>query len=265
MNSNSNALSSDVPAFSHQEYRMILSRLKEYLPILDYSEVTENVNRFCVIRHDVEFSLERALDLAQIEHDMDIQTSYFIQLGNNTYNAISKKSLDILRKINNLGHKIGLHFTPTSSEEEVVYQEFIALKTILDSRLDIDIDRFSFHRPNLNRKLISSNIRINGVINAYDKLYFEYFDDTIPENPDIKYISDSNHQWKYGHPIDVVSGSCSKVQVLIHPFSWSKNGGDNLANYVSLLKEKNNVLMDSINAEISNFPKDDLKNIISLQ
>ena len=87
--------------------------------------------------------------------------------------------------------------------------------------------------------MLSKNINIDGIINVYSNLFFEYFDDKIPEDPEIKYISDSNHQWKYGHPLDSMNSSWRKIHILIHPFSWSSSGGDNYENYLNLLKEKN--------------------------
>ena len=244
--------------FSYDEYRHILQQLLDNLPILDYAEINNETGSFCIIRHDVEFSLERALKLAIIEHEMDVKASYFIQLNNSTYNAISHESLNIIRKISELGHKIGIHFSPSSSNVDLVKQEFYFFRDLFENRLNKTIDRFSFHRPNLNPQLLQNNIKIDGVINAYSDLYFEYFDGNVPKNPVIKYISDSNHQWKYGHPLDVIESDCKKVHILIHPFSWSRIGGDNLANYQSLLEEKNNSLMISINSEISNFPFDEI-------
>ena len=100
------------------------------------------------------------------------------------------------------------------------------------------------------------------MINVYDNLYFEYCDEAIPPNPKIKYISDSNHQWRYGHPLDTIVNNFKKVQILFHPFSWSLKGGNNIENFISLLEEKNSTLIDSINSEISNFPLNEIKKSI---
>ena len=55
-----------------------------------------------------------------------------------------------------------------------------------------------------------------------------------------------------------MNSSWRKIHILIHPFSWSSSGGDNYENYLNLLKEKNDKLMESINEEISNFPISDI-------
>ena len=245
-------------SFSHSEYRHILRQLMEYLPILDYSEIDQNTESFCVIRHDVEFSLDRALELARIEHEMNINTSYFIQLNNDTYNPLSSKGIEIIHEISKLGHKIGLHFTPSSAEHNIIVEEFNTLKAIFYGKIGFNIDRFSFHRPNLNVELLSNKIRIDGLINVYDDLFFEFFDGEIPDKPRVKYVSDSNHKWKYGSPLEAIDDGCRKLHILFHPFSWSEEGGNNLDNYLSLIKEKNHNLINSIDAEMSNFPLDEI-------
>ena len=190
---------------------------------------------------------------------MNIRTSYFVQLNNNTYNALSLKNRSIIKEIEYLGHKIGLHFTPTSTNHKTIEKEFFELKLILEKYISKEIDRFSFHRPNLNRALLKNNTEIEGMINVYNKLYFEYFEQEVPVKPKVKYISDSNHKWRYGHPLDLLNNDFKKVHILFHPFSWSMRGGNNLENFLSLVEEKNNTMLDSINSEISNFPIDEIK------
>lgn len=255
---NSNYDIAEVAPFSYAEYRNILQSLSEQFDIIDYGDIDEKTESFCVIRHDIEFSVERALEMAKLESEMNVKTSYFFQINNNTYNPFSSKNLAIIHDIAKLGHKIGIHFTPSSSKEKIVRSEFFMMKRIFEDLTKISVDRFSFHRPNLNSEVLSENINIDGIINVYSNLFFEYFDDKIPEDPEIKYISDSNHQWKYGHPLDSMNSSWRKIHILIHPFSWSSSGGNNYENYLNLLKEKNDTLMESINEEISNFPISDI-------
>ena len=72
--------------FSYKEYGEIISSIQKHLPILDYSEVNDSTEKFCVIRHDVEFSVDRAFNLALYEHSLGIETSYMFQIRNNCYN-----------------------------------------------------------------------------------------------------------------------------------------------------------------------------------
>ena len=39
----------------------------------------------------------------------------------------------------------------------------------------------------------------------------------VPESK-VKYISDSNHKWRYGHPKELAEANFKKVHILFHPF-----------------------------------------------
>ena len=54
--------------FSYNEYKNIINLVREHIPIVDFSEVDEKTKKFCVLRHDIEFSIDRAYKLAQIEN-----------------------------------------------------------------------------------------------------------------------------------------------------------------------------------------------------
>ena len=56
--------------FSYNEYTQIIKSIKAKLPILDYSEINDQTEEYCVIRHDIEFSLERALSIAKLEKEI---------------------------------------------------------------------------------------------------------------------------------------------------------------------------------------------------
>ena len=54
---------------------------------------------FVIIRHDVEYSVERALALSRVEESMDFRSHYFFQWTNNSYNILSRKNRDILKEM----------------------------------------------------------------------------------------------------------------------------------------------------------------------
>ena len=51
---------------SYDEYRKILKNIKASGKLMDYKDAL-NADEFLILRHDVEFSLERAYRMAQIE------------------------------------------------------------------------------------------------------------------------------------------------------------------------------------------------------
>ena len=66
--------------FSHKEYISILKDIKNNYNVLDYTDVSENTESFAIIRHDIEFSPYRALNLAKIDHDLGIKSCFFVGL-----------------------------------------------------------------------------------------------------------------------------------------------------------------------------------------
>ena len=240
--------------FNYKEYETLIKYISKKLPIMDYSQISDNTKSFFIIRHDVEFYLENAYDLAYFEKEnLGINSTYFFQIRNNCYNLFSNKNIKIVHDINKMGHRIGLHAHMDALTDNNKIEEYIINDIdILQNVLNIPIDRFSFHRP--KRKHLEMNLKIEGIINAYENKYFTFSDNLL--NLDVVYLADSNHKWKYGYPLDVDLNLVKKVQLLAHPYSWSKDGNDNLENFRCIVDKKITEIKKSINSEIKNFPKE---------
>jgi len=239
--------------FSFKEYKTILNFIKDNYQIIDYSDVTDNTNSFAIIRHDVEFSPNRALDIAKIDKELGIESSYFFQIRNNCYNSLSGENVNIIKKISNLGHHIGAHINTSQFNSQNSLESFVVKDVeTLSKYTNLNVDRFSFHRPKPYQ--LREYIKINGYINAYDNKYFHYYDEIQPKKLRVKYIADSNNNWKYGHPLNLNVDEVDKLQLLTHPFSWTKDGLDNYDNFKSVIGEKTKEMVNSFNSETKSFP-----------
>jgi len=228
--------------------------VQQNLPIVDYKDVNDNTKKFCVLRHDIEFSIDRAYKLAKIEKELGVVSTYTVQVRNNTYNALSEKNIDLISKIRELGHHIGLHQNPPSSMKLDTLKDYIMRDiTILEDCYGFEIDRFAFHRP--KKEYLNCYVELDNRINCYDKKFFHFFENK-PESLEILYLADSNHKWKYGYPLDFDFSKINKLQLLTHPFSWSDSGGDNYGNFVTLIRERNDELVNSMNTETNTFPQE---------
>ena len=240
--------------FSYNEFRNLINMVQQHLPIIDYKDVKDNTKKFCILRHDIEFSIDRAYKLAKIEKELGVVSTYTVQVRNNTYNALSEKNINLISKIRNLGHHIGLHQNPPSSLKLATLKDYIMRDiTILEDSYGFEIDRFAFHRP--KKEYLNCYVELENKINCYDRKFFHFFDKR-PESLDILYLADSNHKWKYGYPLDFDFSKINKLQLLTHPFSWSEKGGDNYGNFVSLIRERNDELVNSMNTETNTFPQE---------
>lgn len=238
--------------FSYDSYRKIIELIQKSGRQATYQEACER-DDFILMRHDVEFSVERAYDLARLEQSMGFTSAYFFQWTNNSYNLLSKPNIEMIHKMNDKGHTIGLHYALNGLENMNEVRERIKLEVAaLSSLLEFDIDAFSIHRP--SKEVLAENLTIPGVINAYDKKFFT-FADAVDENTklEIKYLSDAQHKWNYGYPDEETIASNRKIQILTHPYSWTEEGYENAANFQTLLEEKHQELIDTINNECKHF------------
>lgn len=244
--------------FSYAEYRNIITLVKQNLPIMDFSEVNDEVNAFCVLRHDIEFSIDRALQMARIEHeDLNVHSTYTVQLRNNTYNALSQKNIEAIQEIESMGHYIGLHQNPPQmSDDELVDYITKDIET-LEHYYGFSVDRFAFHRCGSNPGILERYVEVPGKINCYAKEFFHYFSGDKPEEIRVHYLADSNHDWKYGHPFNIDYWDLpQKMQLLTHPYSWTERGYENISNFTKLIKERNEELLSDMNTETKTFPKE---------
>ena len=95
--------------FSYEEYKEIIQIIKESGRMANFKQA-RGKDQFIIMRHDVEFSVDRAFALSKLELSMDFTSTYFFQWTNNSYNILSKRNMDMIRYMHERGHEIGLHF-----------------------------------------------------------------------------------------------------------------------------------------------------------
>ena len=236
--------------FTYISYKKIINKYSNRIKI--FNDILENDDDdFVILRHDVEFDIERALKMAKLENECSVNSIYFIQVCSNAYNPFSPKNLDRINEIKGLGHHIGLHFY-TSHLQDLSWKnieiELERQNDLLSNFTDSDINVFSFHRP---PKILLENRNniIAGLINAYGEKFFHYSDDPV----NVKYISDSLNLWRFGHPLDDFTHD--KVQLLFHPDYWSEDGLDEFSNFERLINENSIEFKETLNTETKNFSK----------
>jgi len=238
--------------FSFDDYKKIIRIIKSTDRYMDYHKALTS-DKFILMRHDVEYSVERAYELAKVESSMDFTSTFFFQWTNNSYNILSRKNKDLIKDMHERGHTIGLHFALNGmTDMEQIRKQIVKEIDILNSMFEFKIDTFSIHRP--SKDVLRENIKLPGIINAYQDEFFT-FAENVTENTSVsvKYLSDANHIWRYGYPDEKNILENDKVQILTHPFAWCKKGYDNFENYKSLIKEKYVELVNSVDNECKDF------------
>ena len=201
--------------FTHYKNTLKLALAKNYkfLRCEQHNLITQH-SKVVVLRHDIDFSLEGALKLAKIENQLGITSTYFIRLHSKHYNPLEYNSYKIVKKIQNLGHEIGLHQEPafasiiSSTPNKYAQQEIESFNLIFQTK----IKGISTHEPT------RTNIQITPQnISEFDIEYEAYFP-IFTQN--MKYISDSGARWREGDMFEWLQKDVLKLYVLIHPVWW---------------------------------------------
>lgn len=235
--------------FTYKDYEKLLELLKEKdYRISDFKTCFEE-KRCVILRHDVDFTLNKALELAKLENSKDVKSTYFILLSTSFYNIFSKASYEIVNEIIGLGHSIGLHFDEkrykTSGLDSLNFYINYE-KSIIENLIGCKIESVSIHRP--SNWILENDIQLDGLINTYSKYFIK----------DIKYLSDSRMFWREDVFDIVEKESYDKLHILIHPFWYSHKE--------ETMKEKLFAFIQSSKSERYNNIKEnfeDLKEVIS--
>jgi hypothetical protein len=197
--------------FTLKNYHYLLNLALENYQFCDFTNIKEG--KSIILRHDVEYSIPIAERMAQIEYDLGIQATYFLQLHSVFYNPLDKDVYNSIKSIMNMGHNLALHFDSHfwNIDKENHLEKYLLIdKETLEKYFVCDIKVFSFHCTN-EFILTCENEQYAGMINVYSKYFKEK----------IGYNTDSTGIWRYERLEDrLKQAQDEKIQILIHDGMW---------------------------------------------
>ena len=168
------------------------------------------------LRHDVDLSLEAALEMARLEHELGVRATYFLMTESGFYNLDSHVGKYAQRQLRQWGHAVGLHAVYPRAE--------------LDRRFDKVI---AWHNP--DPEFMTQPI--GGAVNVMEEPYF------TPGH----YRSDSNRHWREGCPHEELrEGKFEWLQLLIHPEIWVYEGSTMRETMLTMLDAKRDEWIDAL-------------------
>ena len=187
------------------------------LPFRDFEAPT--ASPVLLLRHDLDGPLAGARLLADIEAEVGVKATYFVQTAGDFYNLLSAKSRSFLRHLVALGHEIGLHYEASryaGSDGEASLRGDLRL---LEELTGVPVQSASQHIP-----IEGDSFAIDRYVphDAYAPRFTE---------PPMTYISDSLMAWRQATPHDLMDRRAS-FQLLTHPETWCshyRDMGDALA------------------------------------
>jgi hypothetical protein len=151
-------------------------------------------DRDLFLRHDVDLSLDAALQMAELEAQERATATYFLMTESVFYNLASKEGIVAIERLRKLGHRIGHHAVYPNVQLDARFEPVVA-----------------WHNP--DPKYMSAPVA--GAVNVMAEPWFS------PPT----YRSDSNQRWRSGCPHDELrAGAFPWLQLLVHPEIWVYEG-----------------------------------------
>lgn len=228
--------------FTYKAYANLIELLRiNGYTITDYRDYIKH-EKCAILRHDIDYSMDKAVKLALFEHQLGIKSTYFVLVSSPFYNIFQEETKRNVKLISSLGHSIGLHFDEVNYSEEY-YLEIGGVKNVIfdeialmEKALNLNIDSVSMHRP--SEKTLTANYDLYPVINSYGKCFFNEF----------KYVSDSRRRWRENVEEIISSRKYDRLHILTHAFWYNEKEQDlreSLLNFVNSGNKDRALLLDA--------------------
>lgn len=196
--------------FTEAAYDRLVRLALQHYRFGSFADWRDAPPRTVLWRHDLDFSVHRALALARIEADAGARATYFLNLHSAYYNALESEVANRVREIVALGHELGLHFDPAFETSRDQLEALAAERRLLEDVFDVPVRSFSLHNP-VVAAWSSEDDEVAGMVNTYGQSLRERF----------AYCSDSHGVWRHRRLQDVLDeASDERLHVLTHPEWW---------------------------------------------
>lgn len=219
--------------FTFDDYEALLDGALEngyrFYTLREYISNDEHETPCVVVRHDVDRKVATALEMARVEADRGIATTYYFRT--------STFSPETVREVEGRGHEVGYHYedlVKTRGDLEGAHERFAT--NLARFRQHADVRTICPHgsplSPHHNLDMWNGERTLEeyGLIGeAYLSMDTNTAD---PERP--SYVSDTGRAWGTSLPgfgrvettDDLIaalgSGSCDQFCLLVHPGRWSR-------------------------------------------
>jgi peptidoglycan/xylan/chitin deacetylase (PgdA/CDA1 family) len=227
--------------FTHARYREVLRAGRQagyrFASFGEIPAVRRSTERVCLLRHDCDNDLAAAADLAKIEAEEAVRSTFFVMLRSALYNALAPTNAALIHAILERGHRLGLHFDESvvaDQPDETVVVRVDRERRLLAEEFGTEIDVVSFHQP--SRRVLDGRLKLN-CLNTYDRQDMDRF----------YYSSDSNLTFRSGDPLELFrTGAERKLHLLLHPEWWTSSAMPLDAKWDRMLSNNLQLMQESI-------------------
>ena len=226
--------------FTLDGYRTLVHALQERgYQVVRFEEARAD-HKHLVLRHDVDMCLERAVKLAEVEAELGVKSVYYALVRTEMYAVSSHRSRAHLTRLLALGREVGLHFDAAGQPDVPESLDAAAAKdcALLEAVVSEPVRSVSFHRP--TPSLQGWPRPIAGRMHAYEPRFFKH----------MGYCSDSQGQFRFGHPLDHDALKQGRaLQLVTHPIWWVAQAQETVLDKLERFrKERDQVLGEELAA-----------------
>lgn len=229
-----NHTASEACLFTLDDYRSLIRLARDHYRFVSYDRTGDTRNQEPIVfwRHDIDFSVRQAVQLAEIEVEEGVRATYFVHLHSTFYHFWERLAMDRILLLAQMGHCIGLHFDPHFYRETLgvdLPQKIQMEAEFLQSIVSQPVTVFSFHNTTPRILQNHQDEHVGGLINVYSR-YFR---------SEVHYISDSGGSWRFEDLRAVLKAhEFPRLQVLIHPGWWTDEPMSPRDRVLSYIKER---------------------------
>ncbi len=208
--------------YTYASYCALLEHIRACGRVVSPLRDVPESGSFVILRHDVDYSVLKAREMAVFEHGMGIRSTYFLLLTSPYYNLLAEDNLRAARDIAAMGHEIGFHYDTdgfAGVDHDAQCAKVIELARFLSTAVGTPVTSIAQHNPSLTRV----RIRVPGYVDAYSDRFFR----------EIAYVSDSRRL--FGTPdLQAFFKQHEKSQLLIHPLWWHDEEKDRWGSFATI-------------------------------
>ncbi len=208
--------------YNKQSYRIILQQaINQGFEFVDFFTVNlaEEKRKQILLRHDIDYSMPLAYEMAEIDAEYKIKSTFALLLASPLYNPFTSNNIKLINEINQLGHNIVLHhYVEQEQNEWEISVSIIREMQVMKIYFPYIQNVFVWH--NLPPNKLYSDIVVPDMVNAYSTNYVEkmhYISDSVLRNRPEKFIDAlDKHQLLYMllHPIVWISEKDNMVSMM---------------------------------------------------
>jgi hypothetical protein len=203
----------DFEEFTERGYRGLVTRARDRYAFVPFGFAGDEPH--VLWRHDLDYSVHRALRIAEIEAEEGVRATYNFLLHSELYNLLELEVMQRARRILDLGHWLGLHFDAGFyggfDTEDALAEKLAWERNVLETLFERPVTAFSLHNTDVSNSARFDADVIAGLPSANGRTLRETYG----------YVSDSNGYWRFRPLGDVLaSGEHARLHVLTHPEWW---------------------------------------------